>query len=305
MAADWDLVVVGGGIAGLSAAFFARRSGLKTLLVEKKLPGGQLVNATVVEFFPGFPAGIKGMELAANLEKQCVSHGVETVTAEAYGVSAGEPFVVRTTDGSWTAHAVVIATGAEPRKLEVPGEERFEGRGVSHCANCDGHFFRGQPVAVVGGGDSALDEALHLASVASRVSIIHRRRQLRACKHLQDNALAHPRIEFIWDSVVEAIEGVDAVESVRLRNRETGEIQSLRVPGIFVYVGYRPASHFLMGTVDTTEEGYLTVSESMETSLPGLFAAGAVRASSTGQLVAAAADGARAALSAAGRICAS
>ncbi len=298
MAADWDLVVVGGGVAGLSAGLFARRCGLKTLLVDKQLPGGQLINAAVVEYFPGFPAGINGMELAMSLQEQCMKHGLEIVAAEAYGLSIGQPFVVKTTDGSWTASAVIVATGAEPRKLEVPGEEELAGRGVSYCASCDGHFFRDQVVAVVGGGDSALDEALSLTSVASRVKVIHRRRQLKACKSLQERALGHDKIEFIWDTVVERVEGKNAVEGLRLRNRETGAVQSLSVPGIFVYVGYRPASDFLGGVLKTTEDGYVTVSETMETSVRGIFAAGAVRAGTTGQVITAAADGAQAALSA-------
>lgn len=298
MAADWDLVVVGGGIAGLSAGLFARRSGLKTLLVEKQLPGGQLINAPLIEYFPGSPEGINGMELAMSLQEQCMKHGLEIVAAEAYSLSLGQPFVVKTTDGSWTASAVVVATGAEPRKLEVPGEEELVGRGVSYCASCDGHFFANQVVAVVGGGDSALEEALELASVASRVIVIHRGRQLKACKSLQERAFGNDKIEFIWHTVVERIEGKDSVEGLSLKNSETGAVQSLPVSGIFVYVGYRPASDFLGGVLKTTEDGYLTVSGTMETSARGIFAAGALRAGTTGQVITAAADGALAALSA-------
>jgi len=298
LAADWDLVVVGGGIAGLSAGLFARRSGLKTLLVEKQLPGGQLINAPLIEYFPGSPEGINGMELAMSLQEQCMKHGLEIVAAEAYSLSLGQPFVVKTTDGSWTASAVVVATGAEPRKLEVPGEEELVGRGVSYCASCDGHFFANQVVAVVGGGDSALEEALELASVASRVIVIHRGRQLKACKSLQERAFGNDKIEFIWHTVVERIEGKDSVEGLSLKNSETGAVQSLPVSGIFVYVGYRPASDFLGGVLKTTEDGYLTVSGTMETSARGIFAAGALRAGTTGQVITAAADGALAALSA-------
>lgn len=298
MAADWDLVVVGGGVAGLSAGLFARRDGLKTLLVEKQLPGGQLINSPVVEYFPGFPTGVNGMELAMSLHEQCMNHGLEIAVAEAYGLSLGQPFVVKTTDGSWTASAVVVATGTYSRKLEVPGEEELAGRGVSYCASCDGHLVRDQVVAVVGGGDSALDEALYLTSVASKVIVIHRRRQLKACKSLQERALSHDKIEFIWDTVVERVDGKNAVEGLRLRNRETGAVRSLSVSGVFVYVGYRPESEFLGAVLKTTEDGYVTVSDMMETSVRGVFAAGAVRAGTTGQVITAAADGALAALSA-------
>ncbi len=298
MAADWDLVIVGGGIAGLTAGLFARRGGLKTLLVEKQLPGGQLINAALVEYFPGYPEGINGMALAGSLQEQCMKHGLEIVAAETFGLSTGQPFVVKTTDQSWTARAVVIATGAEPKKLEIPGEEELTGRGVSYCASCDGHFFQDQEVAVVGGGDSALDEALALTSMASKVKVIHRSRQLKACKSLQERALGNDKIAFIWDTVVERIEGRDAVEGLRLKSRETGAVQGLSVPGIFVYVGYRPASDFLGGVLKTTENGYITVNETMQTSVRGIFAAGAVRAGTTGQVITSAADGAQAALSA-------
>lgn len=298
MAADWDLVIVGGGIAGLTAGLFARRGGLKTLLVEKQLPGGQLINAALIEYFPGHPEGINGMALAGSLQEQCLQRGLEIATAEAYGLSTVQPFVVKTTDGSHTASAVVIATGAEPGKLEIPGEEELAGRGVSYCASCDGHFFRDQVVAVVGGGDAALDEALALAATASKVKVIHRSRQLKACRSLQERAMSHDKIEFIWDTVVESIEGRDAVEGLRLKNRETGAAQVLCVPGVFVYVGYRPASEFLGGVLNTTEAGYITADESLQTSARGIFAAGAVRAGSAGQAITSAADGARAALSA-------
>ena len=292
-------IIIGGGPAGLSAGLYASRSKLDTLLIEKAGLGGQILNAEMVENYPGFPQGISGSELGALIAQQATKYGLPTVFAEVQGIEIrGVEKIVSTSEGQYLAKAVIIAGGSEYSKLGVPGEEGFTGRGVSYCAMCDGAFFRDQVVAVVGGGNVALNDALFLTRFATKVIVIHRRDQLRATRILQDRAFANPRIEFLWDTVVESITGDKLVGEIRLRNVKTGKGSSLVVSGIFVAVGLRPNTGYLKGLLKLDEEGFIPVNNQMETEVPGIFAAGDIRVGSIRQVVSAAGDGATAAIAA-------
>jgi len=293
------LIIIGGGPAGLSAGLYASRSKLDTLLIEKAGLGGQILNAEMVENYPGFPQGISGSELGALIAQQATKYGLTTAFAEVQGIEIrGVEKIVSTSEGQYRAKAVIIAGGSEYSKLGVPGEEGFTGRGVSYCAMCDGAFFRDQVVAVVGGGNVALNDALFLTRFATKVIVIHRRDQLRATRILQDRAFANPRIEFLWDTVVESITGDKLVREIRLRNVKTGKGSNLVVSGIFVAVGLRPNTGYLKGLLKLDEEGFIPVNNQMETEVPGIFAAGDIRAGSIRQVVSAAGDGATAAIAA-------
>ena len=295
----YQLIIIGGGPAGLSAGLYASRSKLDTLLIEKAGLGGQILNAEMVENYPGFPQGISGSELGALIAQQATKYGLPTAFAEVQGIEIrGAEKIVGTSEGKYRAKAVIIAGGSEYSKLGVPGEEEFTGRGVSYCAMCDGAFFRDQVVAVVGGGNAALNDALFLTRFATKVIVIHRRDQLRATKILQDRAFANPRINFLWDTVVESITGDKLVRGIRLRNVKTGKGSSLEVSGIFVAVGLRPNTGYLKGLLTLDEGGFIPVNNQMETEVPGVFAAGDIRAGSIRQVVSAAGDGATAAIAA-------
>jgi len=294
-----QLIIVGGGPAGLSAGLYASRSKLDTLLIEKAVLGGQILNAEMVENYPGFPQGISGSELGALIAQQATKYGLLTIVAEVQGIEIrGGEKIVSTSEGQFKAKAVIIAGGSEYSKLGVPGEEEFTGKGVSYCAMCDGAFFRDQVVAVVGGGNVALDDALFLTRFASKVIIIHRRNQLRATRILQDRAFANPKIEFLWDTVVESITGGKLVREIRLRNVKTGKVLSLQVSGVFVAVGLRPNTGYLKKLLTLDAGGFISVNAQMETGVPGVFAAGDIRAGSIRQVVSAAGDGATAAIAA-------
>ena len=293
----YQLIIIGGGPAGLSAGLYASRSKLDTLLIEKAGLGGQILNAEMVENYPGFPQGISGAELGALIAQQATKYGLPTAFAEVQGIEIrGAEKIVGTSEGKYRAKAVIIAGGSEYSKLGVPGEEEFTGRGVSYCAMCDGAFFRDQVVAVVGGGNAALNDALFLTRFATKVIVIHRRDQLRATKILQDRAFANPGIKFLWDTVVESIIGDKLVREIRLRNVKTGKGSSLEVSGIFVAVGLRPNTGYLKGLLTLDEGGFIPVNNQMETEVPGVFAAGDIRAGSIRQVVSAAGDGATAAI---------
>jgi len=293
------VIIIGGGPAGLSAGLYASRARLSTLLIEKGIFGGQIANAELVENYPGFPDGISGFELGELMHQQATKYGLETVAAEVIGVELGERGkVVKTSEGQYMAKAVIIAGGAGPNRLGVAGEEEFVGKGVSYCATCDGPLFKEQEVAVVGGGDSAVEEGILLTRFASKVFLIHRRNQLRASKLLQERAFANPKIEFLWDTVVEEILGHDLVKGLKLRNVITGERSTLEVSGVFIYVGLHPSTDYLRGLLPLDEEGRITTDERMQTEIPGIFAAGDVRRNSPRQAITAAGDGATAALSA-------
>jgi thioredoxin reductase (NADPH) len=298
---SYQVVVLGGGPAGLSAAIYAARSGYSTVIVEKAFPGGQIANASRVENYPGFADGVSGMELGQLMHRQAESQGAQTMMAD---VSALQPGVgsglhtVKTSEGDVQGVAVIIATGSRYRLLDVPGETELAGRGVSYCATCDGPFYRGKRVAVVGGGDTAITDALELTHFASEVTVVHRRGELRASAALQAKALNSPKIKFAWNSVVEAVHGENVVEALRLRNTRDGIISELAVDGVFVAVGSVPSTGFLGETVPLDDSGCVITNDLMETSIAGLFAAGDVRHNSARQVITAAGDGATAALSA-------
>jgi thioredoxin reductase (NADPH) len=294
---DYELIIVGGGPAGLSAGIYAARDRLKCLLIEKSAIGGQMINAEMVENYPGFPEGIPGYELSELMHKQAEKFGLKTMLAEVTGLEIqGKQKVVKTTEGKFTAKAVIIAGGSERQKLGVPGEKEFTGKGVSYCATCDAAFFKDVPVAVIGGGNSALIEALHLTKFASRVIIIHRRDQLRATPIIQEKALAEPKIEYIWNTVVDEIEGEDFVKRLKLKNVKTGEKSTLEVAGVFVSVGLVPNTGYLKDILKLDPFGYIITNNKLETDIPGIFAAGDIRYESGRQSIIAAGDGATAAI---------
>ena len=295
---EYDVIIIGGGPAGLTAGLYAARAGLKSLLMEQGVFGGQIVNARLVENYPGFPEGISGPELGEFMRRQATKYGLETLNTEVSGVRTGNAYEVSTSEGNIQTAAIIIAAGAEYRKLDVAGEERLSGRGVSYCATCDGFFFRDREVAVVGGGDTAITDALELSQHCRKVYIIHRRDQLRATKAMQEKAFSQPKIELVWNTVVHEIVGDRMLRSLRLRNVKTGQSSDLEVDGIFVAVGIKPNSHVFSQLVTLDEAGFIVTDELMRTSAPGIFAAGDVRHNSFRQVITAAGDGAGAAMSA-------
>jgi thioredoxin reductase (NADPH) len=294
----YDIVVIGGGPAGLTAGLYAARSGLTGILVERGAFGGQMINARVVENYPGFPNGIAGMELGSLMQGQAVKHGLRTLFAEVSQLVPGPTHRIVTTDGTLEARAVVIAAGSQYRHLNVPGEANFTGRGVSYCAACDGFFFRDQDVAVVGGGDTAVSDALELTHHARRVHLIHRRDQLRAGQVLVRRAAAEPKIEFIWNSVVEEVEGDQMVNALKVRNVRTDEVHMLKVAGVFVAVGVVPNSQPFADVLKTDDAGSIIVDQELATSVPGIYAAGDIRQNSPRQIASAVGDGVAATMSA-------
>jgi len=294
---SYDIVIVGAGPAGLSAGLYAARARRSTLLIERRVTGGQIALTNEVENYPGIPS-INGFDLADAMHKQASKYGMETAYADVTALDQSPEGVqlVRTSEGHIEAKAVILAGGADYNRLGVPGEERLTGRGVSYCATCDAAFFRDQEVAVVGGGDAAMDEGLFVTRYASRVHVIHRRDELRASAILQERAFAEPKMEFIWNTVVEEIEGGDAVSGLSLRNVISGETRVLPVAAVFVFIGMTPNTAYLREQVRLDGGGHVIVNEWMETGRPGLFAAGDIRANSARQVVTAAGDGATAAI---------
>ena len=294
----YEVIIIGGGPAGLTAGLYASRAGLKTLIFERGMFGGQIVNARQVDNYPGFPEGISGFELASLMHQQATKYGLDTITAEVTAVKPGHTYNVVTTEGNFEAETMIIAAGSEYRKLGVPGEGKLLGRGVSYCATCDGLFFRNLDVAVIGGGDTAITDALELSEHASKVYIIHRRDQLRAGQVLQQLALAHPKLKPIWDTVVDEVTGEDKLSGLRLRNVKTGKIINLQVAGVFVAIGIEPNSQRFADIVELDETGHIKTNELMATSAPGIFAVGDIRKNSARQVASAVGDGTTAALSA-------
>jgi thioredoxin reductase (NADPH) len=295
----YQVVIIGGGPAGLTAGLYCARSKFNTLLIEQGIIGGKITNAERVENYPGFPRGISGIELGQLIFEQATSYGLETLLAEVSTVVPGHRHnLVSTGEGDFLAESIVIASGSQFRKLDVPGEDTFVGKGVSYCATCDAPLFKGKTVAVIGGGDSAVTEALHLGKFASSVKLIHRRSQLRASKIFQERATAEPKIEFIWDTMVTQIEGDGVVKQLRLKNIRNDKISILQLAGVFVAIGSEPNSAQWRGLLPLDEEGYIITNELMETKIPGVFAAGDVRHNSARQAITAAGDGATAAISA-------
>lgn len=293
----YDVAIIGGGPAGLTSGLYAARARLSTVILEKAAPGGQAATTDRVENYPGFPEGIEGPELAMKMEEQARKFGAEVLLSEVEGLELqDEVKVLSTSEGPVRARAVIIASGANARKLGVKGEDRLRGRGVSYCATCDGAFFRGQELAVVGGGDSAVEEALFLTRYASKVTIIHRRDQLRAAGVLQERAFSNPKISLLWDTVVEEITGRESVERLKVKNAKNGHRDEVPVKGIFIFVGMTPVTAFLPEVIRLTEEGYVVADEALRTSVPGVFAAGDVRSKVLRQVSTAVGDGALAAM---------
>ncbi|MFC4638497.1 thioredoxin-disulfide reductase [Deinococcus hohokamensis] len=299
---DYDVVIVGGGPAGLTAAIYTGRASLKTLILEKGLPGGQIAQTEEVENYPGFPEPIPGMELAQRMQQQAEKFGAVIEMDEVQAIERHEhdthyPFSVQGYGGNYRAKAVILATGANPKKLGVPGEDHFWGKGVSTCATCDGFFYRGKKVVVVGGGDAAVEEGLFLTKFADEVTLIHRRDSLRANKVAQARAFANPKMKFIWDTGVEEIQGQDQVTGVRLKNLKTGELQDMSTDGVFIFIGHVPNTGFVKDTVKLRDDGYVEVTDEIYTSVPMLFAAGDVSDYVYRQLATSVGAGTRAAMS--------
>ncbi len=298
---EYDLIIIGGGPAGLTAAMYGARYKLDTAVLEKETPGGQVTLTDFVENYPGFPEGIEASQLAKLFEEHAKVAGAEIISRQVSKlVKHGEKdFELFTYHGdSFRAKSVIIATGCNPRRLGVPGEKELTGRGVSYCAVCDGPFFKGRPIAVVGGGESALTEALYLAKLTDKLYLIHRRDQFRGARVLGDRVRNHPNIELVLNSVVTEIHGKDKVEGVTVKNKLTGETGRLDVDAVFIYIGLIPNIEPFKDLVETDEAGFIKTDERMRTSTDGLFAAGDVRSKNLRQIVTAVADGALAATSA-------
>jgi thioredoxin reductase (NADPH) len=297
MSEAYDVAVAGSGIAGLTAALTAARLGWKTIVIGGDLLGGALLSIAQIDGFPGFPDGVAGYDLCPMVQEQAATAGAEFMATPLDGLERrGDAWHLETGEGELTARAVVLATGAGLKELNVPGEERLRGKGVSHCASCDAPFMRGKPVAVVGGGDSAAQEALTLAEHASLVYILHRGETLTAQSAYRDRLAADPKIEIRYQSVVEEITGDPAVTGVRVR--DASGITELEVGGVFVYVGLEPSTAFLRGALELDAAGCIPVDASLQTRLEGVYAAGAVRSGWGGRAAISAGDGAAAALSA-------
>jgi thioredoxin reductase (NADPH) len=292
----FDLVIIGAGPAGLTAALYSSRSKLNTLYIEKLATGGQAATTDEIENYPGFPHGITGPELSKQMEEQAQRFNAKRLAAKVSAIQLdGQYRIVQTNKGSFCAKAVIIASGAAPRLLGCPGELKFRAKGVSYCATCDAAFYEGTNILVVGGGDSAVEEACYLTKFADKVTLVHRRSALRAAKIVQDRAFANPKLDFLWNTVIEEIEGEDIVERVVLKNVETGETSIMAVDGVFIYVGIEPNTEFVANLLDLTEQGYIKTDDFMRTNIAGIYAVGDVRHKLLRQVVTAVGDGATAA----------
>lgn len=293
---QYDIIIVGAGPAGLAAAIYSARSKLKTMYIEKLSTGGQAATTDEIENYPGFANGITGPELVAQMEEQAKRFGAERLAAKVQELKLdGDDRIVKTNKGDFSAKTVIVASGASPKLLGCPGELTFRARGVSYCATCDAAFYEGATVMVVGGGDSAVEEACYLTKFADKVWLVHRRDSLRATKIVQERALANDKLEIIWNSVVERIDGDGIVEKVTLRNVRNDEKTEHKVDGIFIYVGLEPNNEWLGNVIEFDEHGYIPTDENMRTNVPGVYAAGDIRTKLLRQVVTAAADGAVAA----------
>ncbi len=289
-----DVVVIGAGPAGMTAALYASRANLKTIMLEKGAPGGEMINTADVENYPGYSL-ISGPELSAKMYEGAMRFGAEHVYGDVQKLEVKDDLkYITTSDKQYVAPVVIVATGSHHRRLGVPGEDKLTGQGVSYCAVCDGFFFRDRHLVVVGGGDSATEEGVYLTQFAEKVTIIHRRDELRAQQILQERAFDNPKVDFIWDSVVEEIQGEQNVTGVQIRNRKTDEISVFPCEGVFVYIGLIPNSDIVEGLGITDEEGWIITNEKMETSIPGLFAVGDVRQTPLRQIATAVGDGSHA-----------
>jgi len=301
---DYDLVIVGSGPAGLTASIYAARARLNTLVLEKSATGGQILVTDWIENYPGFPEGLSGADLVMKMAEQAKGFGVEIETNQVLAMQVSDTVKkIVLNDRTVTCKAVIIATGASPMKLGVPGEEEFYGKGISTCATCDAPFFRNSVVAAVGGGDTAVQESIFLTRFVEKVYLIHRRNELRATRILQERAFENSKIEMVWDSVLTAVNGSDAgVENIAVKNVKTGETRELAVDGCFIWVGTTPNTSFLEDDVKVNRGGFVVVNAKMETSVPGVFAAGDVRDTPLRQVATAVGDAAIAAAEAANYI---
>ena len=296
-----QVIIIGSGPAGLTAALYAARANLSPLLIEGLESGGQLMLTTAVENYPGFRDGIMGPELMSEMRAQAERFGTEFVTGDVTGVDLTQPpFTVTTSDTTWRGRSLIISTGASARLLGLPSERTLMGHGVSTCATCDGYFFRGKPIAVVGGGDSAMEEATFLTKFASHVTVVHRRGTLRASKIMQDKAFKNPKISFEWDAAVHDITdtGKGVVDGVVLRNLKTGALKALAVDGVFVAIGHTPNTGLFKGQIELDANGYIVPHGGAQTSAPGVFAAGDVQDHVYRQAITAAGSGCMAAIDA-------
>ncbi|MCP3953161.1 MAG: thioredoxin-disulfide reductase [Desulfobacterales bacterium] len=298
-ARHYDLIIIGGGPAGLTAGLYAARARLKVLLIEKAAQGGQILVTDWIENYPGFPEGISGFDLAQKISDQAGRFDLETMTADVQSIEiSGEVKTVILNDATITSSALIIASGASPRKLGIPGEDQFFGKGLSTCATCDAPFYKDRVVAAIGGGDTAVQESIYLTKFAKKVYLIHRRDELRATKILQERALANEKIEMLWNTVPTRFSGLFNVDSVVMKNVKTGEAGDLKVDGCFVWVGVLPNTGFLNNSVIVDDAGFIAVNARMETSVPGVYAVGDVRDTPLRQIASAVGDAAIAAFSA-------
>ncbi|CCK78234.1 thioredoxin-disulfide reductase [Desulfobacula toluolica] len=293
---DYDLVIIGAGPAGLTAGIYAARARMNVLLLEKTVPGGQILVTDWIENYPGFPEGISGYDLAEKMKIQAEELGLKIETAEVHSLNlSGQSKQIVLKDRSITAKSLIIASGASPRNLGI-GEDKFMGKGVSFCATCDAPFFKEKTVVAVGGGDTAVQEAIFLTKFAKKVYLVHRRDELRAAKILQERAFANDKIEFVWDSVATGMEGFFGLEGVKVKNLKTKEERTLKADGCFIWIGILPNTSFLNNAVETDEFGFIRADATMQTSVPGVFAAGDVRDTPLRQISTAVGDAAIAAV---------
>jgi len=296
---DYDVIIIGGGPAGLTAAIYTSRARLKTLVIESYSVPGQAIITDSIENFPGFPEGINGFELVEKFKKQAEKFGAELIVKNVEKIEQlQDGWRIKAEDKTCTTLSIIIATGAHPRKLDVPGENKFTGKGVSYCATCDGALYRDKDVVVVGGGDTAIDEALFLTKFAKKVTLIHRRDRLRATKILQERASANKKMEFMWESKAIEILGKDKVEGVKIKNINTKKDTDLLCDGVFVFVGYEPNTDLLKGLLKLDKKSYILTDDDMNTSKKGIFSCGDCRKKLLRQVVTACGDGATAAFSA-------
>ncbi|MDF2633594.1 MAG: thioredoxin reductase [Pelosinus sp.] len=292
----YDVVIIGAGPAGLTSALYSARSKLSTLYLENLGVGGQVAATDEVENYPGFSHGISGFELSLQMEEQALRFGAKPLLAKVLSLELAEKYrIVKTTKGDFISKIVIIASGATPKALNCPGEFEFRTRGVSYCATCDGPFYEESNIIVVGGGNSAVEEACYLTKFANKVSLVHRRDALRATKIIQERALTNPKLEFIWNTIIHEIQGENIVQKAILKNLRTEEFVEMPIDGIFIYVGNEPNTSFVKNVIELTEEGYIQTDDFMRTNIPGIYAVGDVRQKLLRQVVTAVSDGAIAA----------
>ena len=297
----FDAIIIGGGPAGLTAGIYLSRARMNTLLLEKLSPGGQAILTEIIENYPGFPNGISGPELMQNMEKQAVKFGVQIKYGQVIEVKNDEKSkvkIVKTEDQEYRTLSIIIASGAEARKLNIPGEEKFTGRGVSYCGTCDAPFFKDKKIVLVGGGDTAIEEALYLSKFAREITIIHRRDRLRATKILQERIFSNQVINFSWNSIPLKIVGKNQVEGILVKDIKTNEEKEIICDGVFIFVGYLPETNFLKNIIQLEDKGYIHTDDNMMSSVEGIYACGDVRSKILRQVITACGEGATAAFAA-------